>query len=110
MDRFQGQVRGRVDPAGGQVEHSPASDRHQLLPVAEQRHTDLTLVGDGKQGACGVLLQHPGPIDNQQVPGMELGVGCGARVDAARERAICSRVQAPSSFPSPWPGRAPRSC
>ena len=58
----------RVHPADGQIQDPAAADRRQLTPVTEQRHPGLALVGDREQGAGGVLIQHPGLVDDQQIP------------------------------------------
>ena len=45
-----------VGPAGGVVKHPAAADRRKLVPIPDQRDAGAGLVGDGEQGAGGVLV------------------------------------------------------
>jgi hypothetical protein len=66
--------------SGGQVEHSPASDRRQLVPVADQRHPSTGGVGELEQCAGRVLVEHPGLVDDQEGAAIEARrVGCRLR-------------------------------
>jgi hypothetical protein len=56
-----------VDLAGGEVENSAAADGGELMAVAEQRQANPALVGDGQQRPRGVLVEHPGLVDGEQV-------------------------------------------
>ena len=54
------------------------------MPVAHERDPGLTLVGDLQQGAGGVLVEHSGLVDDQQITAAQdcswvkrLGVGPG---------------------------------
>ena len=72
VHRVQGQVRVRGRPADGEVEDAAAADRRELVPVPDQRDPGVVFVGDGQQRAGGVLVEHPGLIDEQQVTGAQL--------------------------------------
>jgi len=48
-----------IDGADGQVQDAAAADRHELMPVTEQRKPNLAFVGDGEQGAGDVLIRGP---------------------------------------------------
>jgi hypothetical protein len=82
----QGQVPRRVDGVGGEVEDAAAADRGQLVPVAEQRHPHPALVCDGEQGAGGVLVEHAGLVDDQQIPWPQSRGLLRAGVDPAGDR------------------------
>ncbi len=63
MHGVQRQARIWVDPAGGEVEHATAPDRRQLMPVPDERNPRAVFVGDRQQRAGGVLIEHPGLIN-----------------------------------------------
>ncbi len=58
-----------VGPPGGVVEDAAAADGGELVAVADERDPCAGLVGDGEQRAGGVLVEHPGLVDEQQVTG-----------------------------------------
>ncbi len=51
--------------AGREVEHSPASDGGELVAVADQRHASAGGVGELEERPGGVLVEHPGLVDDQ---------------------------------------------
>src|SRR4051794_2872673 len=74
----------------------PAANRGQLVAVAEQRDPHVALVGDGEQRAGGVLVEHAGLVDDEQVPGEQpRGLGR-AGVEGAG-----GRVALPGGQPGP---------
>ncbi len=77
VQHVEGQVGCRVDLAGGQVQDAAAADGGQLVPVAKQRQADLALVGDGQQRTGGVLVEHPGLVDDQPVPRLSAALTSG---------------------------------
>ena len=65
------------------------------MPVADQRDPGAGLVGDGEQGAGGVLVEHPGLVDQEQVTGPQPGAGSGCGVgvgSSGRRRPSASRA------------------
>ena len=86
MHCVQDQVRRRVDFTDGKVEDAAAADRSQLVAVAQQRQPDPGLVGDGEQRAGGVLVEHPGLVDDQQISRAQPGCLRRPGVDAPGER------------------------
>ena len=54
-------------PARCQVEYAAAADGGELVSVTEERDPGPGLVGDGEQGAGGVLVEHPRLVDEQEV-------------------------------------------
>ena len=52
--------------ASREVEHSPASDGGELVPVADQRHLGAGVVGELEERAGGVLVEHPGLVDDEE--------------------------------------------
>ena len=59
------------------VEDATAADRGELVSVAEERDPGAGLVGEGEQGAGGVLVEHPGLVDDQQIAGPQFGCRVG---------------------------------
>jgi hypothetical protein len=53
----------------GQIQHSPAADRWELVAVPDQTHAQTETGGQLQQGAGCVLVEHPGLINQQQVSG-----------------------------------------
>jgi hypothetical protein len=82
----KGHVRGRVDPAHGEVQYPAAADGGELVTITEQSHPHVVLVGDGEQGSGGVLVEHAGLVDDQQVPRSEVGSDPRAGVWNAADR------------------------
>ena len=76
-------------PSGRVVQDAAAADRGELVPVTDERDPGAGLVGDVEQRPGGVLVEHPGLIDQQQVAGQQPRAAIGLRT--------CSRVQRPSS-------------
>jgi len=60
---------GGVGPGVCVVEDSAAADGGELVPVPDQGDPGTGLVGDGQESAGGVLVEHPGLVDQEQVPG-----------------------------------------
>ena len=77
-----------ANPARGEVEDTAAADGGQLVTVPDQRDPGPDLVGDRQQGTGGVLVEHPGLVDQQQVTATQHRPGAGSRFG--------SRVQRPS--------------
>src|SRR5699024_1680897 len=73
-------------PTCSEVEDAAATNRRELVAVAEKRDRRVRSVGDGEQRAGGILVEHAGLIDEEDVAGQQAGayVGCGAgsRVDS----------------------------
>src|SRR5690606_10775333 len=69
---------GRVRPCRRVIEYAAAPDGGELVPVSDERDPCTGLVGDGEQGSGGVLVEHPGFVDEQQVAGPELGARIGS--------------------------------
>jgi hypothetical protein len=67
VHRVEGRTGGRVGGAEGEVEDAAAADRRELVAVAEQRDADSALVGDGEQGAGGVLVEHARFVDHEEI-------------------------------------------
>jgi hypothetical protein len=65
---LQCQVGSGVDLADREVENAAAAHGGELMAVAEQCGAHLALVGDGQQGAGGFLVQHPGLINDEDIP------------------------------------------
>ncbi len=84
---LQGEVRVLGCGAGGVVEDAAASDGGELVPVAEERDAGAGLIGDAEQRAGGVLVEHAGLVDEQQVAGVQprpdIGSGLGPVVVVA---------------------------
>src|SRR4051812_9200999 len=57
----------RWRPTQRQVEHSPAAHSRELVAVAEQYEEGAGLISDGEQRLGGVLVEHPGLIDDQLI-------------------------------------------
>ena len=51
----------------GVVEDAAAADGGELVPVPDERDAGAGLVGDGEECAGGVLVEHPGLVDKQEV-------------------------------------------
>ena len=77
---------------GGVVEDAAAADGGELVAVAEERDPGAGLIGDAQQGAGGVLVEHAGLVDEQQVPGVQprpdIGSGLGPGVEGLAGRAV----------------------
>jgi hypothetical protein len=112
MHRLQRHVCGGVEPVEGQVEDAAAADRGKLVPVAEQRQPGTRLVGDGEQRAGGVLVEHPGLVNHQQIPRPQPGQRRGTVVAATGGRVELSGDEpAPGAVGGPPPAvleRQPR--
>lgn len=54
---------GGVRPRHGVVEDATAPDGRQLVPVPDERYSCARLVGDGEECSGGVLVEHPGLVD-----------------------------------------------
>ncbi len=59
-----------VGPGGGEVEHTAAADRGQLVSGAHERDARPGLVADGQEGSRRVLIEH-----EQQVARVKVRVG-----------------------------------
>ena len=70
-------------PAGGVVQDPAAADGGQLVPVAGEPDPGSRLIRDGEQGQGGVLIEHPGLVDQEQVPGTQTSLGRRLRRDPA---------------------------
>src|SRR3712207_6937130 len=53
----------RVHLPSGEIKHAAAPDRGELVAVTNQRQPSSGLVGDGEQGASGVLVEHAGLVE-----------------------------------------------
>jgi hypothetical protein len=62
-------------PAGSEVEDPAATDGWELVTVADECDPSTGLIGDGEQGAGGVLMQHPRLVDQQQVTASKTVLG-----------------------------------
>ena len=82
VDGLQRERRLGACPAGGVVEYAAAADRGELVPVTDERDPGVGLVGDGEQGAGGVLVEHAGLVDEQDVPGQQPGPWIGLGLEA----------------------------
>ena len=103
VNRVEHQVGRRVDLAGGEIQHAAAADRGELVPVTDQRQPGSDLVGDGQQRPGGVLVEHPGLVDDQEVTHGQLrrlpraGVGhAGGRADVTEGQPGPGPVAAPA--------------
>ena len=61
------------------VEDAAAADGGQLVAVADERDPGAGFIGDSEQGSRGVLVEHPGLVDEQQVTRQQPGHRVGAR-------------------------------
>jgi hypothetical protein len=52
-------------------EDPSAADGGELVPVTHERDPGTHLIRDRQQSACGVLIEHPGLIHQQQIAGLE---------------------------------------
>src|ERR1035437_465525 len=83
VDDIQGQAGLGCGPADGEVKDPAAAHCGQLVAVPDERDPGPGLVSDSQQGAGGVLVEHPGLVDQQQVTGRQrrlrrrAGVGLG---------------------------------
>jgi len=75
VDVIQGEARVGIGPVGSEIEDTASSDGGQLMAVPDQRQTRASLVGNGHQRAGGVLVQHPGLVDQQQVTPTQHSIG-----------------------------------
>ena len=104
--------RGRVGPREGVVQDAAASDRWELVPVADERDPRPGLVGDRQERAGGVLVQHPRLVDQQQVPWSQPGgrvwVWRRGAGPSARRRPSASRAGGSARRPSARRRRSPR--
>lgn len=75
VDVIQGQARVGTSPVRSEIEDTASSDGGQLMAVPDQRETRASLVGNGHQRAGGVLVQHPGLGDQQQVTPTQHSIG-----------------------------------
>ena len=82
MDGLQGDHGGGVGVGDGVVEGAAAADGGELVAVSDERDPGAGLVGDREQGVGGVLVEHPGLVDEQQIPRIQVRGwrGCGVRV------------------------------
>ena len=80
MDRLELVVRLGSHPACGEVEDTATADRRELVTVAQERHDCVRSVGDGEQRAGGVLVEHAGLVDQQDVAGEQACAGLGRGV------------------------------
>ncbi len=85
----------------GEVEHAAAADRGQLVPVTDQRDPRAGLVGDGQQRAGGVLVEHPGLVDQQHVTASGSQPGRGRRPVSGRFPAVAGPARRSSSHRQP---------
>jgi hypothetical protein len=85
-------VRFGPHPACGEIEDAAATDSRQLVSVTEQRDGRVRSVGDGEQRAGGVLVEHPGLVDEEDVTGQQAGAGLGGCVDLRRVAAFVPTV------------------
>ena len=75
-------------PACGEVEDAAAANGWELVAVAEERDPRVRSVGDGEQRAGGVLVEHAGLVDEEDVAGEQAGtcirtaLGCVGSVDS----------------------------
>jgi hypothetical protein len=99
VHRVESHVCGQVGGADGEVEDAAAADRRELVAVTEQRDAHLALVGDGEQGAGGVLVEHAGLVHDEEVSGEQPRLLGRPGVDGARGRVglpTLLRVDSPS--------------
>jgi hypothetical protein len=59
-----------------------AADGGQLVPVAEERDGGVGSVGDCEESAGGVLVEHAGFVDEQDVAGQQPSAGLRVGLDA----------------------------
>ena len=69
VDRLELVVGCGSHPACGEVEDAAAADGWELVAVAEERDGGVRSVGDGEQRAGGVLVEHAGLVDEEDVAG-----------------------------------------
>ena len=79
VDRLELVVRCGSHPACGEVEDAAAADGRQLVAVAQERDGGVGSVGDGEQRAGGVLVEHAGLVDEEDVAGEQTCAGLGLR-------------------------------
>ena len=58
---------GRVRPGDGVIEYAASTDCGELVPVTDERNAGARLVGGRQECTGGVLVEHPGLVDQQQV-------------------------------------------
>ena len=80
VDRLELVVRFGSHPACGEVEDAAAADGRELVAVAEERDDCVRSVGDGEQRAGGVLVEHAGLVDEEDVAGEQACAGLGRGV------------------------------
>ena len=80
---------------GSVVENAAATDCGKLVPITHERDTCTGLIGDDEQGVGGVLVEHPGFVDDEQVPGAQdrARVGLPDAVRATMERGLAAFVE-----------------
>ena len=82
VDRLEVVVGRGSHPARGEVEDAAPADCRQLVAVAEQGDGGLRSLGDREQRAGGVLIEHAGLVDEEDVARKHararLGGGVGA--------------------------------
>jgi hypothetical protein len=71
VDDIEGQAPLGCGPAGGEVKDPAAAHCGQLVAVPDERDPGPALISDPEQGAGGVLVEHPGLVDQQQVTGRQ---------------------------------------
>ena len=69
VDRLELVVRFGAHPACGEVEDPAAADGRELVAVAEKRDDCVRSVGDGEQRAGGVLVEHAGLVNEEDIAG-----------------------------------------
>ncbi len=108
VHRLQCQAGGRVDLSGGEVEDAAAADRGELVAVPQQRQPRPGLVGDGEQGAGGVLVEHARPrrrsADRRAAAGSPPPGPVWMRPVTGSTSPRTSRVHSPSLVPAPAVG------
>ncbi len=63
-----------TDPwADSVVEDAAPADGRELVAVPDERDPGADFVGDGEERPGGLLVEHPGHVDHEQVPGSK---GC----------------------------------
>ena len=70
----------RVRPRDHVIEHATTPDSVELVAVTNECDPCTGLVGDGQERSGGVLVEHSGLVDEEEVPGPEIGRSPGLRV------------------------------
>ena len=107
VHRLEGDDGGRVRARDGVVEDAAAADGGELVAVTDERDAGAGLVGDGEERAGGVLVEHSGLVDEQQVtepaavrPRRGWGRGCRVQWPSSSQRQPCWWISQAAECPS----------